>query len=62
MLAALWIAPVAHYWFGALDAATKDGGTVGDRFARRMFKALKMVSLDETVGAFIINAGWVLIL
>lgn len=61
MLAALWAAPVAHYWFGAIDAVTKDSGNIADSpspsFARRMLKALKKVSLDETVGAFIINAG-----
>lgn len=61
MLGALWIAPVVHYWFDALEAATKDKkavpGAPAPSFSMRMFKALKMVTLDQTIGAPLVNAG-----
>jgi len=61
VLGALWIAPVVHYWFDALEAAFKDkktvAGTPPPSFSMKMFKALKMVTVDQTIGAPLVNAG-----
>lgn len=57
-LGAVWIAPVVHYWFDALEAGFKDKKAVASpSFAMKMFKALKMVTLDQTIGAPVVNAG-----
>lgn len=61
VLGALWIAPVVHYWFDALDATIKEkkqvAGEPAPSFATKMLRALKMVTLDQTIGAPIVNAG-----
>lgn len=61
VLGALWIAPVVHYWFDALEAVFKDKKAVASTpppsFSMKMFKALKMVTLDQTIGAPLVNGG-----
>lgn len=60
-LGAVWIAPVVHYWFDALEAGFKDKKAVpggpSPSFAMKMFKAFKMVTVDQTIGAPLVNAG-----
>lgn len=57
-LGAVWIAPVVHYWFDALEAGFKDKkGSPTPSFAMKMFKAFKMVTVDQTIGAPLVNAG-----
>ncbi|CAN0439514.1 unnamed protein product [Pylaiella littoralis] len=62
VLGAVWTAPVVHYWFDLLEAAFKDkkkaAGTPPLSFAMRMFKALKMVTLDQAIGAPLVNTGF----
>lgn len=61
VLGALWIAPVVHYWFDALEAAFKDkkaaAGAPPPSFSMKMFKAVKMVTVDQSIGAPLVNAG-----
>ncbi len=61
ILGFLWIAPLVHYWFDALEAVFKDKKAVGSTpppsFSMKMFKVLKMVTLDQTIGAPLVNAG-----
>lgn len=61
VLGAVWIAPVVHYWFDFLEAAfkgkKKPAGTPPPSFAMKMFKALKMVTVDQAIGAPFVNAG-----
>eukprot|EP00752_Nemacystus_decipiens_P014597 g12999.t1 len=57
-LGAVWIAPVVHYWFDLLEQQFKDKkGSPAPSFAMKMFKALKMVTVDQTIGAPLVNAG-----
>lgn len=56
-LGAFWIAPVVHYWFDALERVTKSPQGPPQTFAGRMGKALKMVTLDQSIGAPLVNAG-----
>ncbi|CAM9643416.1 unnamed protein product, partial [Hapterophycus canaliculatus] len=62
VLGAVWIAPVVHYWFDALDATVKEkkqvAGGPPPSFATNMVRALKMVTLDQTIGAPVVNAGF----
>lgn len=57
LLGAFWIAPVVHYWFNALESATKSKKGPPKTFAGRMGKALKMMALDQSIGAPVVNAG-----
>lgn len=57
ILGAFWIAPIVHYWFDAIENVTKSPKGPPKTFAGRMGKALKMVTLDQTVGAPLVNAG-----
>lgn len=57
VLGAFWIAPIVHYWFEAIENVTKSPKGPPKTFAGRMGKALKMVTLDQTIGAPIVNAG-----
>lgn len=59
VLGAIWIAPVVHYWFDALEATFKDKkiGAPPPSFQMKMFKVLKMVVADQTIGAPIVNSG-----
>lgn len=60
-LGAVWIAPVVHYWFDLLEDKFKDkkaaAGAPPPSFAMKMFKALKMVTVDQTIGAPLVNSG-----
>lgn len=56
-LGAFWIAPIVHYWFDWLESVTKGKGGPPKTFAGTMGKALKMVALDQTIGAPVVNAG-----
>ncbi|CAN0107110.1 unnamed protein product, partial [Ectocarpus sp. 13 AM-2016] len=62
VLGALWIAPIVHYWFDGLEAVFKDKkavpGASAPSFSMRIFKALKMVVLDQAIGAPLVNAGF----
>lgn len=56
-LGAFWIAPIVHYWFNALESMTKSKNGPPKTFAGRMGKALKMMALDQAIGAPVVNAG-----
>ncbi|CAN0391400.1 unnamed protein product, partial [Laminaria digitata] len=58
VIGALWIAPVVHYWFDLLESVMKSPKGPPKTFAGKMGKALKMVSLDQTIGAPVVNAGF----
>lgn len=57
LLGAFWIAPIVHYWFDAIDKVTTSPAGPPKTFAGRMGKALKMVTLDQVIGAPLVNAG-----
>lgn len=57
MLGAAWIAPIVHYWFNALEDLFKGVKVPDNSFSGKMGKALKMVVIDQTIGAPIVNAG-----
>lgn len=56
-LGAFWIAPFVHYWFDTLESITKSPEGPPRTFVGRMGKALKMVTLDQSIGAPLVNAG-----
>lgn len=57
MLGAAWIAPIVHYWFDALEDLFKGVKVPENSFTGKMGKALKMVAIDQSIGAPIVNAG-----
>ena len=57
VLGAVWIAPVIHYWFDLLESLMKNPKGPPTTFAGRMGKAMKMVALDQSIGAPFVNAG-----
>lgn len=58
VLGALWMAPVVHYWFDALEDLTKGNKGPTTTFRGKMGKALKMVALDQSIGAPLVNSGF----
>lgn len=57
MLGAFWIAPIVHYWFDALESVTRSPKGPPKTFMGKMGKALKMVTLDQSLAAPLVNAG-----
>lgn len=57
VLGAVWIAPVVHYWFDLLENVFKSPKGPPTTFAGKMGKAMKMVSVDQSIGAPLVNAG-----
>lgn len=57
VIGAVWIAPVVHYWFDLLENLMKSPKGPPTTFAGKMGKALKMVALDQSIGAPLVNAG-----
>lgn len=58
VIGAVWIAPVIHYWFDLLERLTKSPKGPPTTFAGTMVKAAKMVTLDQSIGAPLVNAGF----
>lgn len=57
VLGAFWIAPLVHFWFDMLENVTKSKNGPPKTFGGKMGKALRMVAIDQTIGAPITNAG-----
>ena len=57
VLGAVWVAPLCHYWFDALEDFFKGDKNPLDTFKGKMIKALKMVTADQVIGAPVVNAG-----
>ncbi|CAM9789397.1 unnamed protein product [Choristocarpus tenellus] len=53
MMGALYLAPIVHYWFDAIDRI----GPMNKTLPARTRKAGKMVALDQLIGAPIVNGG-----
>lgn len=57
LLGAVYIAPLIHYWFNALEAIASSPEDPPKTKKGRVKKAAKMVTIDQTIGAPICNAG-----
>ncbi|KAG5177961.1 hypothetical protein JKP88DRAFT_82606 [Tribonema minus] len=63
-MGALYLAPLAHYWYGALDSAivkTPAGqvdGAEKPSTATRVTGALKMLFIDQAIASPIVNSGF----
>jgi hypothetical protein len=57
LVAGLYFAPVIHLWFNWLNSIQLPSFSEDQR-KNKVMKALTMITLDQTIGAFFINAGF----